>query len=113
MTETSSARDGGGSHDQNVGEAPSPLPRGSAIKRRSGDTGVLPQRGSGEGASFFPKLRPLCYAKAVLLVDDDKAEVAELHVVLDDGVRAYQDIDAPVQQSRLDCGSLPSLDVSR
>ena len=78
-----SARDGCGGHDEDVGSL-----------------------------AFLPQLGSLCYAEAVLLVDDDESETAELHVVLDDGMRAYQDVDASVLQTFLDGFAALALDVS-
>ena len=39
---------------------------------------------------LFPQLGALCHTEAVLLVDDNKTKVAELHIVLYHGMRAYE-----------------------
>ena len=62
------ARDGGGCHHEDVGR----------------DEGLLPEFGA------------LLDTEAVLLVDDDEAEVAEGDVILDEGVGADEDMDLAV-----------------
>ena len=49
---------------------------------------------------FACKREPLMHAEAVLLVDHDKAEVAELDRLLEQRVGADQDVDASSRQAR-------------
>ena len=49
----------------------------------------------------------------MLLVNDDQAKVAELHIVLDDCVRPNKDVYAAVEQSDFDCGTFFALNVPR
>ena len=46
-----------------------------------------------------PQFGALGHTKSVLLVDHRHAEAPKLHVVLNDGVRAHQDVDRPIGQS--------------
>ena len=49
-------------------------------------------------STLLPHLGPLCHTKAVLLVDDGQSKAREDHVVLDDGMRADEDMDITILQ---------------
>ena len=58
------------------------------IVNRRAPTPALPQRGRGQSPSLLPQGQALLHAKAMLLVDDGQAQTRELHLRLDDGMRA-------------------------
>ena len=58
------------------------------LVNRRAPTPALPQRGRGQSPGLLPQGQALRHAKAVLLVDDCQAQARELHLRLDDGVRA-------------------------
>lgn len=72
------ARDGGGRHHEHVGA----------------------------DVVLGPEACALCYAEAVLLVDYGHAEGAEAHVVLDQGVGAYEYVQRSVEQGLMDAAAL-------
>ena len=60
-----------------------------------------------------PESCSLRYAKAVLLVNDHKAQTAELYGVLQHGVSAYQNVHAAVLESLEDFLTALALDAAR
>ena len=66
-------------------------------------------RGMGEDVEIFPLFAqriPLRDAEAVLFVADAEGEAAELHIGLQNGMGAAEDIDLPSRQGLLDLALL-------
>ena len=64
-------------------------------------------------ATLRPQLRPLRHTKAMLLVNNGKAQATKLHRLLDDGMRTHEDIHTPIGQPLQYGLALLSLDDTR
>ena len=52
----------------------------------------------GRHGVFGPQTGALHHSETVLLVDDYKTEIAELHAVFDEGMGAYGDVERAVEK---------------